>query len=179
MVKAMSDYLAIYLNDHFAGATAGAELAKRLHASNEDTAFAGFLSDLARGIEEDREQLSRLMEELGVERDRIKAAGAYVVERLARLKANGQLTGYSPLSRVIEMEMLHIGITGKLEMWSAMRDVFGSRLETHDFDRLIERAETQRTELEERRLAAAREAFGESSVVRAWNANATATSSPG
>ena len=31
------------------------------------------------------------MDELGVDRSRVKTAGAYVLEKLGRLKANGQL----------------------------------------------------------------------------------------
>jgi hypothetical protein len=170
-----SDLLSIYLNDHLAGATAGVELARRSRGSNEGTPLGDFLDGLAEDIEADRKELERLMEELGISRDRFKAAGAYVLEKLGRMKANGQLTGYSPLSRLIELEMLHVGITGKLEMWSAVREVLGGRLRSFDFERLIERAETQRSSLEEHRLAAAREAFGESSVVKAWEANASAS----
>src|SRR5215210_1051121 len=96
--------------------------------------------------------------------------GAYVIEKLGRLKVNGQLTGYSPLSRVVELEGLHIGITGKLAMWQVLRELFGERLESFDFGALIERAESQRDEVERHRLAAAREAFGESVVVRSWKA---------
>lgn len=171
-----SDYLDIYLNDHLGGATGGVELAQRLADNNEDTPFAGFLRELAVEVEEDRDELQRLMDELGIKQDKVKAAGAFVFEKLARMKANGQLTGYSALSRMLEMEMLHVGITGKLELWSALREVFGSRLKSFDLERLIERAETQRTGLEQRRLQAAREALGDSSVVRAWNANATSAS---
>jgi len=170
----VADYLEIYLNDHLGGAIGGVELAQRLAENNEGTPFADFLRELAVEIEEDRDELQRLMDELGVKHDKVKAAGAFVLEKLARMKANGQLTGYSPLSRMLEMEMLHVGITGKLELWSALREVFGSRLKTFDLERLIERAETQRTELEQRRLQAAREALGDSSVVRSWQANSAA-----
>jgi len=42
------------------------------------------------------------MEELGVSRSRLKPAGAWVLEKLGRVKLNGQLRGYSPLSRLLE-----------------------------------------------------------------------------
>ena len=41
-------------------------------------------------------------------------------EKLGRLKLNGQLLGYSPLSRLIELEGLMLGIAGKLAMWIAL-----------------------------------------------------------
>jgi hypothetical protein len=158
------DYLHIYLNDHLAGSTGGLELAERIQKNNEDNPLGDFMAGIAKEIEEDRDELQRLMNELDVSRNPIKAAGAYLLERLSQMKANGQLTGYSPLSRVLELEMLHMGITGKLELWSALREIFGPRLAEFDFERLIERAERQRDGVEQKRLTAAREAFGESVV---------------
>jgi hypothetical protein len=170
------DHLHIYLNDHLAGSTAGLELAKRARKSNEGTPLGDSLATLAHEIEADRDELQRLMDELDVPRDHVKAAGGYIAEKLGRLKLNGQLTGYSPLSRVVEMEALFLGVTGKRELWIALRDVFGPRLRDFDFDRLIERSESQRDRLEEHRLAAIREALGSSSVVKSWNATAAASS---
>jgi hypothetical protein len=158
------DYLHIYLNDHLAGSTGGLELAERIQKNNENNSLGDFMAGIAREIEEDRDELQRLMDELDVSRNPIKAAGAYLLERLSQMKANGQLTGYSPLSRVLELEMLHMGITGKLELWSALREVFGPRFADFDFEHLIERAERQRDGVEQKRIAAAREAFGESVV---------------
>jgi hypothetical protein len=156
------DYLHVYLNDHLAGATAVVELAERAAKNNEGTELGDFLTGLAREIDLDRDELQRLMGELDVSRNAIKAAGAYLFEKLSQMKANGQITGYSPLSRVIELEMLHMGITGKVQLWGAMREVFGPALGDFDFERLLERAKQQRDGVEERRVAAAREAFGES-----------------
>ena len=62
-------------------------------------------------------------------------------------------------------------------MWGALREVFGDRLESFDFGELIERAESQRDEVEQHRLAAAREAFGESVVVRSWKAGGATSAS--
>ena len=156
------DYLHIYLNDHLAGSTGGLELAERIAENNEDNRLGDLMAGIAKEIEEDRDELQRLMDGLDVTRNPVKAAGAYVLEKLSQMKANGQLVGYSPLSRVLELEMLHMGITGKLQLWGALREVFGPRLGEFDFERLIQRAESQRDRVEEHRLAAAREAFGES-----------------
>ena len=43
------------------------------------------------------------MDDLGVG-SRAKDGAAWVAEKLGRLKTNGQLTGYSPLSRLVELE---------------------------------------------------------------------------
>ena len=113
--------LSIYLNDHLAGATAGTELARRVAGANEGTPLGDLLAELATEIAEDREALLKAMSKLGVGRDHIKVKGAWVGEKLGRLKLNGQITGYSPLSRLEELEGLHLGITGKLELWRMLK----------------------------------------------------------
>jgi hypothetical protein len=99
------------------------------------------------------------MSELGVSVNRAKQAAAWGSEKLGRLKPNGQLVGYSPLSRVLELEFLAIGITGKLGMWRALQHVLEAPLTSADLASLIERADRQRTDVEEYRLRAAAEAF--------------------
>jgi hypothetical protein len=160
-----SDYLAIYLNDHFAGATVGRELSKRAAQSNKGTPLGAFLERLHQEIVEDRDTLEMVMDEVGAGRDRVKNAGAIAGERLGRLKLNGQLRGYSPLSRLIELEGLALGVTGKLALWRSLAVLEDRRLDEFDFNALAERAERQQEELETHRLRAAEQAF-ESSAQR-------------
>jgi hypothetical protein len=151
--------LAIYLNDHLAGATGGVELARRVCASNDGTKWAHAADRLCKEIEEDRDTLEQIVERLGIRRDRVKPVGAWAVEKLGRLKLNGRLRGYSPLSRVLELEMLHMGVTGKLEMWSALEHTHGEALAEFGLGGLMERARAQRSEIETMRLEAAAVAF--------------------
>jgi hypothetical protein len=153
------DKLSIYLNDHLAGSTTGVELAKRSRASNQGTPLGDFLDRLTREIEEDRETLKGLMEKLGVRPDPLKASGAWAMEKVGRLKLNGQLTGYSPLSRLVELEGLELGITGKRAMWAALEHVIGADAPGFDFGELQRRAERQAAEVGEHRLAAAEAAL--------------------
>jgi len=155
-----SEKLPIYLNDHLAGATVGVELAKRTCASNQGTALGEFLDRLVGEIAADRETLKSLMRELGVRPDPIKAYGAWVAEKAGRLKLNGQLTGYSPLSRLVELEGLAMGINGKRAMWAALEQVIAARVPEFDFTELRARAERQAAEIEDHRLAAAEVALG-------------------
>ena len=60
-------------------------------------------------IEEDVDSLRDIMAALGVEEDRIKQAVAWAAEKVGRLKLNGQLLGYSPLSRLVELEGMMLG----------------------------------------------------------------------
>jgi hypothetical protein len=150
--------LAIYLNDHLAGATLGVELARRLRASNrDDDALAEPLIDVCAEVEADRETLRRLMRQLGVRRDPLKPAAAWLAEKLGRLKLNGRLTGYSPLSRLVELEMLSIGIAGKMQLWEVLERTLGESVPGFDFYRLAERAAGQRERARElHSIAAAR-----------------------
>jgi hypothetical protein len=156
----MGDLLSIYLNDHLAGATGGVELARRVRSANrEDEEFGPPLAEICAEIEADRETLIGLMERLGIRRDPLKPAVAWAVEKLGRLKLNGRLTGYSPLSRQVELEGLLIGIAGKEQMWKALGHTLGERAGELDFARLAERAARQRAVVGDLHLEAASRAL--------------------
>jgi hypothetical protein len=154
--------LAIYLNDHLAASTAARELARRAAGSNRGSEYGPFLERLAAEIDEDRESLFEIMRALGVGVDRLKVVAGWGGEKLGRLKLNGRLLGYSPLSRVVELEALALGVNGKLGLWRALRELGPRepRLARFDFDELIARGERQLGGLESQRLRAAAEAFG-------------------
>jgi hypothetical protein len=148
--------LAIYLNDHLAGATLGVELARRSRGSNQgDPEFGPALAELCAEIEADRARLEAVMDQLGVVRSKLKPLGAVIGERLGRLKLNGRLRGYSPLSRLAELEVLQIGVTAKRRLWLALEHTQAEELRDFDFGALAERAAGQQGRLEELRLKAA------------------------
>ena len=150
----MPVHLATYLNDHLAGSTAGLELARRTHGSNSEGELGAFLETLVTEIDEDREVLRGIIRAVGAGEDRLKVKLAWVGEKAGRLKLNGQLTGYSPLSRVVELEGLALGVTGKLALWRMLTALEDPRLEGYDFAELIARAERQRDGLESARVEA-------------------------
>jgi hypothetical protein len=147
--------LSIYLRDHFAGATAGVGLARRLRSSNRDRApLRAPLDEICAEIEADRETLEEVMRRLGIRPSAVKVGSAWLAERIGRLKFNGRLRGYSPLSRLAELEALCMGITGKIQLWRAMERAFGREWEGFDFRQLSERAIRQRSTVEELHLRA-------------------------
>jgi hypothetical protein len=91
--------LEIYVRDHYVGSTAGVALVRRCRRSNRGTTWDTMLAPVEDEIAEDRETLESLMTELAVEPSHLKAGLGAVGERLGRLKSNGRLFGYSPLSR--------------------------------------------------------------------------------
>jgi hypothetical protein len=152
-------HLATYLNDHLGGATGGLELARRAASSNEDSEYGAELKALAAEIEEDRNALRALMDELGVGEDRLKVTAGWVGEKLGRLKPNGALLSYSPLSRLIEIEGLYLGVTGKLSLWTNLEAVHGTPVGGVDVAEYAERARSQRERLTDLRRRAAAEAL--------------------
>jgi hypothetical protein len=154
-VPATTKYLPIYLNDHLAGATAALELAKRAASENEGSVLGDFLSALSREIEADKRSLEEIMRVLGASIDHTKVAAGWLGEKAGRLKLNGHLFSLSPLSPLVELEVLALGIEGKLGLWLALAETVASELPLATLEELIARAELQREEIEPYRLAAA------------------------
>jgi hypothetical protein len=139
------DLLHLYLDDHWAGAGAGASLAKRLHHNNRDTPWAGELAWLVEQIEADDDTLASLRRDVGADGGAVKRYGARIGERLARLKPNRRLHGYSPLSRLLEAEAMMTGVAAKQRLWASLRSGGAGRpqLASYDLPGLDERAGEQ------------------------------------
>jgi hypothetical protein len=143
--RGMDDVLELYLRDHLAGATAGLALAQRLAGNNAGTEYGEPLRRIAAEVAEDRAVLEAVMREVGAQPSRSRNLGGWIMERLARLKTNQRLWGYSPLSRIQELESLIIGVNGKRELWRSLERVSHSRdgLARFEFAALADRAEQQ------------------------------------
>jgi hypothetical protein len=87
------------------------------------------------------------MHRLGVSRDPLKIGAGWLAEKLGRLKLNGRLFDYSPLSRVVEMEALIAGTMARLSLWRTLAAAAEPRLDDIDFVLLVERAGEQLTGL--------------------------------
>jgi hypothetical protein len=155
-----SPLLGIYLNDHLAGATAGLELFRRAARSHAAPARQE-LERLVAEVQQDRESLLALMRALDVPVQRYKVLGGWVAEKAGRVKPNGHLWSRSPLSDLVELEGLVLGVRGKAAGFRALRTIAADepRLDAAELDRLVDRADQQSVTLEELRLEAARRAF--------------------
>lgn len=150
--------LGIYLNDHLAGAAVGIDLARRCRSRHGDAPLGRALDELIAEIREDRATLEQVMAALRIPGDRLKLVAGSVGEKLSRLKLNGQLLGYSALSRLEELEGLHAGVTAKQRMWISLDEIAASepRLSGFDFRALADRAQRQLDVLEQYRRDAAK-----------------------
>ena len=161
MTATTTDYLETYLQDHRAGAAMGSDLAHRLAEENAGTPYEDFLLGLAQEIDNDVEMLEQVMDRFGVSKPALKIAGAKVGERLGRLKPNEQLTGYSPLSRVLEIEALRGGVQAKQGLWDSLAELskHDDRLDPEQMAELQAKAEKQLDGLRGQSRMAAHEAF--------------------
>ncbi len=153
--------LGIYLNDHLAGSTGGVELARRTAGAHRGTEAGTTLTRLAREIEEDRNALLAIMAALEVPVRQYKVAAAWAAEKVGRLKLNGRLLDRSPLSSLVELETLRLGVEGKACLWRtlllAAKDE--PRLDASRLDVLLERATSQLESVEAMRMNASAEVF--------------------
>jgi hypothetical protein len=153
--------LAVYLNDHFAGASAGVELARRLARAHRGSPDGPVLQRVADEIAEDRGTLLEIMASLDVRPRRYKASLAWFGEKVGRLKPNGRLIRRSPLSSLLELEAMRLGVEGKAAGWRALRTVarHDERLDVERLAALEARARNQADILEELRVRTADDVF--------------------
>ena len=155
--------LGIYLNDHLAGATGGAGLARRAAAARRGEEAGDALLRFAADVAADRAALLEIMAALDVPVRAYKVCAGWIGEKVGRLKLNGRLLSRSPLSSLEELEMMRLGVAGKAAGWRTLRVLADTdpRLDRDRLDELIARADSQLSLLEDLRLRAALWALGQ------------------
>lgn len=129
----------LYLSDHFTGATAGLERMELMTRSYRDTPFHAELAEVTEQLRGERELYRDLLDRLGVPLRRHRQAAAWVGEKAGRLKLNGRVIHRSPMSPVLEAELMRSAVVGKIGGWQTLRehaDEIG--LDTDQLDGLIE-----------------------------------------
>lgn len=148
--------LAIYLQDHLAGATAGLELARRAARAQRGTPAADELARVRDEVAQDRQALLQVMRTLGVRRPAYKALAGWLLEKAGRLKTNGHLVSRAPVSDLVEREALRLGVEGKACLWRSLLALDDPRLDRAALQSLLDRSQEQARALERLRLDAAR-----------------------
>ena len=116
------DLLGLYLSDHLTGATAGLERAERMSAAYADTDIGEDLERVALEIREERELLTDLIDSLELRRRPYRQAAAWVAEKAGRLKVNERPEG-SPLTPLLESELMRSAVMGKLGLWQVLTEL--------------------------------------------------------
>ena len=177
-------FLQIYLRDHEAAALGGLELFRRSCKANRNTAYGSELERLTNEVRSDLEELRSLCRKFEVKFSNVERALSLTGVTVGRLKPNGRVFTYSPLSRVLELEGLSGGVIAKLRMWESLRVLapVEPRLNGADLTRLAAGAQAQLDALRRLHDMAAQEAFIDAShdagaEQRARTTNVSQTSS--
>jgi hypothetical protein len=152
------EHLAIYLNDHLAGANLALEIVDHLAA--ETPVLASPLAALRTEIDEDRGQLKALMAGLNIPESRVRKAGSWITEQVAEAKLAVDDDQNGPLRRLERLEALLMGIEGKIALWRAL-DAAPAKVPAGkiNYEQLRRRGEDQLSKVENWRLQAARDAL--------------------
>ncbi|WP_264030137.1 hypothetical protein [Cellulosimicrobium sp. SH8] len=137
------DLLAIYLDDHVAGATVGVRRVARMARAYAGTPVGAVLGPLADELRDERAFLLVTTERLGLRASRTKILLAAAAERIGRLAPNGRLSRSSPLSALLEVELLRSAVMGKQSGWRSLAqlpaDVDVDRARLAELDRQARR----------------------------------------
>ena len=136
-----------------AGSAAASDLARR-GADNNQGPPATFYAGLLREIDAGRRTLDQIATSAGTQPSVLKQAAAVAAERLSRFKIDHRMTGNPHLSLLLELELLHLGIEGKHNLWRGLDVLNDSRLAEYDFGTPAAHAREQLAAAEEQHLRA-------------------------
>ena len=158
-VSMVNDNLATYLNDHLAGSVVAIELLERLEAAG--TYMAPTLVQVRADIEADRAELRELMRRLQIAESRPRKVTGWIAEKFSQIKLRLDDPAAGPLRLLESLELVALGIDGKLALWRALSAAaeVDPALRIVDYERLARRAQDQRQRVEILRLEAAKAAL--------------------
>ncbi len=141
----MDHYLfGLYLLDHFSAATAGLERMERMSRGYADTPFHAELAEVTEQLRGERELYRDLLDALGMPRRRYRQAAAWLGEKVGRLKLNGRVTHRSPLTPVVEAELMRSAVLAKIGGWQTLREHAADvGLDAAQLDDLLDQAQRQ------------------------------------
>jgi hypothetical protein len=152
-----NDELATYLDDHLGGSVGAIEMVDHLIKTYDGKPIALFCKELRDDISADQDELREIMRALGVKESGVRKAGAWVAEKVGRLKLGLEGEGAGDPGLFVALEALVLGITGKQVLWRTLITLQSDwpQLQRFDFDRLHKRAVEQAERVDAKRLVAA------------------------
>ena len=155
----VNEKLATYLNDHLAGSVVAIELLERLEAAGTD--MSPTLAQVRADIEADRAELRELMRRLQIAESRPRKVTGWIAEKFSQVKLRLDDPAGGPLRLLESLELVALGIQGKLALWRALSATaeVDPALRIVDYERLGGRAQDQWRRAEVLRLKAAKAAL--------------------
>jgi hypothetical protein len=160
-MKATSNHLSAYLNDHLAGSVAIVNLLEHLKQTEAGKGVERFLVELRGDVVADQLTLEAVMRRAQIKKHLLRTATARMVGAVGRLKLRFDDTGDGTLLLLEAFEMVEVGIEGKRSLWQALAATaeLTPLLQGINFDHLIKRAEDQHRRVEVIRVETARTAL--------------------
>lgn len=152
----MKDPLATYIHDHLSGSRFAVELLEWLRDQHPEDPVGEFAAGMLSEVEKDKAVLEDALARIDDGTPLVREAASWVAEKAAEFKLKpGGLGTFEAL------ELLALGILGKLKIWEAMVKIaqMDDRVRGIDFNKLAARARLQHVQVEERRLEAIAYAF--------------------
>lgn len=144
------DLLAVYLGDHLAGAVAGSRRMRRTADALSRTPVGPAMDRVAHEVVGERETLRLIGRRLDLHPSWTKQAATFVAELVGRLKLNGRLVRRSPMTPLLEVELLRSAVTGKLGIWQTLLELAGDLgLDPEEIRRLVAQTQAQIATLDE------------------------------
>lgn len=154
-----SNYLSTYLSDHLAGSVSAEELVSHLLELELDPELESALRDVGESIGRHQEQVRSLLRVRGDREHRGKSVGGWLAEKLVRpvLASSGE----DQFGMLRSLEMLILGMHGRVALWQTMEVVVPSHPELSGFDATVLRVEAQHQveKMDRLRVATARTAL--------------------
>lgn len=127
------------------GSSGALDLFRRSARTHSSAHAREVLARIGAEVEAERSDLHAIASTIGARHVRALELAASVGERIGRLKLNGALLRRSPLSDLVEVEALLLGVTGKLRLWTALLTLAATddRLDQTQLQRLADQAENQ------------------------------------
>ena len=112
--------LQTYLSDHLTGATGVRARALKMADWYASSDIGPDLARVAAELDAEQEHLEDLIDRLGLTQPLPKQLLARVGELAGRLKANGRVLTGSPMTPLLELELLRAGVNGKQGLWETL-----------------------------------------------------------
>lgn len=159
-----TDALGTYLADHYAGSVSAAELVTRLLGCDVDPTLMEALRQVRESIERHQGILRELLAKRGSHVEHSKNLAAWLAEKVSRPVM--PVDADDGLGLLRALEMLLMGMRGRVALWQTVDTILPSHPELGGFDAdgLCREAEEQLRMMDRKRLEVARIAL------RGWTA---------
>lgn len=163
-----NENLATYLFDHFAGSEAALEMMENLEKVYPDSQVATVVARIRPELEYERDVLRKILDAMQAKPSTTRRVAGWLSEKVVEFKLRVDDPSSAALRLLESVEMLSIGISGKIALWKALDGAKSAEpvLLDVDYQRLLEMANTQHALVESVRMNAAREAFGAATTVK-------------